>query len=175
MADKVVFLDRDGVINVKAPPYDYIKSWYEFIFLPHVAKAIESLNKAGFLIIIITNQRGVARGLMTMADVQDIHNNMCKVLARQGAVITDIFICPHADNSCECRKPKIGLFLQAEAKYQIDKRKSFMIGDSASDIEAGKKYGVRTIAIQNSQDLQADYQCADLLQAVHYILEEEQR
>lgn len=142
---KAVFLDRDGVINRCPPPHDYIKTGRELELLPGVPEAIRALNEAGYLVLVVTNQRGVARGLMTMADVDDIHRRLCEELARFGAHIDRIYVCPHDNGQCACRKPDIGLFLQAEQDYEIDKAASWMIGDSDSDREAGRRYGVRTI------------------------------
>lgn len=166
--NKVAFLDRDGVINEKAGMHDYIKSWKEFHFLPDVDKAIRKLNRCGFKIIIVTNQRGIARGIMNVDVLNDIHRRMCIVLENQSAIIEKIFVCPHDIDECHCRKPEIGLFLQAEKEYKIDKEKSFMIGDSRTDIQAGKKYGVKTIAI-NKESFGADYFCDSLLEAATYI------
>lgn len=146
---KAVFLDRDGLINRQAPPHDYIKTRQQFEFLPGVPEAIRALNELGYLVLIVTNQRGVARGLMTMADVDDIHRYMCDELERLGARVDKIYVCPHDHGQCTCRKPDIGLFLQAEQDYEIDKAASWAIGDSASDVEAGRRYGVRTILTTN--------------------------
>lgn len=169
MKEKTVFLDRDGVINVKAPEGDYIKSWKEFHFLPHAIDAIRLLNDNNWRVIIITNQRGIARNLMTLKNLQDIHSAMGKELCRYGARIDAIYVCPHEKGTCHCRKPDIGLFLQAEKNFSIDKSKSWMIGDSKSDIEAGKSYGIRTIAVANLI-LLADKQFPDLLSAVHFLI-----
>ena len=172
--EKVVFLDRDGVINEKAAPHEYITSWDGFRFLPRVAQAIHLLNEAGYKAVIVSNQRGVARGMMTMQQVDDLHAKMCAALARQGARIDAIYVCPHGEGECHCRKPEIGLFLQAEGTFEVDKARSWMIGDSASDILAGERYGVRTILVNSTEKL-GDVQCEDLLSAVEYILKEETR
>lgn len=168
MPDKIIFLDRDGVINKKASKHDYVKKWEEFKFLPNVDTAVKLFNDAGFKVIIITNQRGIARKLMSMSDLNNIHKSMCKELTYKNAKIDDIFICPHDGGECNCRKPQIGLFLQAEKRYEINKNESFMIGDSKTDIEAGKNYGIKTIAI-NKIDLGADYRFDDLYQAAIFI------
>lgn len=168
MLNKVVFVDRDGVINKKAAEHDYIKNWQEFRFLPDIAKAIKLLNQSGFIVIIVSNQRGIARGIMTENDLKDIHQKMCCKLKRESAIITDIFVCPHNNNECKCRKPQTGLFLQAEIKYPVNKKQSFMVGDSTTDIEAGKNYGIKTIAV-GGLGLGADYQCSNLLEAAKYI------
>lgn len=164
-----VFLDRDGVINVKAPEGDYIKSWSEFHFLPGVIDAIRLLNDNNYLVIIITNQRGVARHMMTMQNLHDIHSSMEEELQRYGAHIDGIYVCPHEKGTCHCRKPEIGLFLQAEKEFPVDKSKSWMIGDSESDIEAGRNYGIHTIAVSNPISL-ADIQLPDLLSAAYFIV-----
>ncbi|KTE93867.1 hypothetical protein AT727_02620 [Desulfitobacterium hafniense] len=162
---KTVFLDRDGVINKQAAEHDYIKNWGEFEFLPKVSEAIGILNKAGFQVIIVTNQRGVARGMMTIKDVEETHRIMCAELEAFGAQIDGIYVCPHEKDECTCRKPGIGLFLKAEEDFAIDKSTSWMIGDSNSDIEAGKNYGVKTIYIGKTS-INADYTCKNLFDAV---------
>lgn len=118
------------------------------------------LNLAGYLVLIITNQRGIARGLMSAADLQGIHEKMCEELQLRGAHIDGIYVCPHDIGQCHCRKPDIGLFLQAERDFPIDKAGSWMVGDSDSDVDAGNNYGVKTI------------QTTKLLEAVERILEE---
>lgn len=142
---RAVFLDRDGLINRKAAEHDYVKCWHEFFFLPDVPEAIARLNRAGYLVFVVTNQRGIARGLMSAADLQSIHEKMCAELQSCGAHIDGIYVCPHDIGQCHCRKPDIGLFLQAERDFQIDKAGSWMVGDSDSDVEAGKRYGVMTV------------------------------
>ena len=145
---KAIFLDRDGVINKKAADGDYIKSWDEFEFLPRVKEAIRRLNKSGFLVIIASNQRGIARGLMTEDDLKEIHTKMQQELAKEGAKIDGIYYCPHdIEDHCGCRKPEPGLLLKAAREHDIDLSQSWMIGDRETDIEAGKRAGCRTILI----------------------------
>lgn len=174
MQNKMIFLDRDGVINRKAPPHDYIKSANEFRMLPGAGEAIHLLNVAGYKVVIVTNQRGIARGLMTMEDLNQVHQFMKKELLNFEAHIDDIFVCPHDIGQCHCRKPDIGLFLQAEKKFAIDKDKSYIIGDSRTDIEAGKNYGIKTISI-NGLDFNADHDSSSLLEAVNWIIKEEEK
>ena len=143
--NKAVFLDRDGVINQRAAPHEYITRWEDFRFLPGVGAAIRALNEAGYLVLIVTNQRSVARGKMTMEAVDDIHRRMRGALAEAGAHIDGVYVCPHEIGQCTCRKPDIGLFLQAERDFPIDRSASWMVGDSDTDVEAGRRYGVRTI------------------------------
>lgn len=174
---KVVFLDRDGVINKCAKEHEYIREWDKFIFLPKVETAIKILNSHGYHCILITNQRGVGRGIMTMEQVNQIHNNMKQYLSSHSGKIKDIFICPH-NEPCDCRKPNIGLFLQAEKKYDFDKKKVYMIGDQQTDIIAGKRYGIHTIFISKTrQELQEqpDFSCKDLYEAVKILIEKERK
>ena len=130
---RCVFLDRDGVINRKPPDGDYVRTWREFQFLPGIADWIQLLNALDLLTVVITNQRGIARGLIRSDDLQEIHRNMTQELARAGARIDDIFICPHENGTCECRKPKPGLVCMAQRKWNIDLHASLLIGDSETD------------------------------------------
>jgi len=148
---RAVFLDRDGVINQRPVEGDYIKRWDEFRFLPDVAKAIKILNRNGFKVIVVTNQRGVALGLMTMDDVEEIHKRMCMELQKEGALIDRVYYCPHERDSCDCRKPNIGMFIKAKEDFpEISFTDSFMIGDSISDIEAGKRLSCKCIIIDEN-------------------------
>lgn len=138
--DKVIFLDRDGVINKCPPPHSHIKRTQDLILLPKVKEAIHLCKQHGYKIIIITNQRTVPTWLC---------ENLNKYLLKLIPEIDKIYYCNHDYNSCECRKPKIGLFLQAEQDFQIDKSKSYMIGDSVTDIQAGNNYGVKSLLTTN--------------------------
>lgn len=139
---KIVFLDRDGVINKSAPEHEYITRVKDFIFNPGVFDLLTSLKKDGYEFIIVTNQRGISREKLSVPELDTIHNYMKRELYHHGIEILDIFFCPHTSDSCDCRKPKDGLLRQAAAKYQIDKTQSLIIGDSVSDIEAGKTFGL---------------------------------
>ena len=152
MMKKAVFLDRDGVINERIEN-GYVTNWKEFQFLPGVKEAIGSLKKQSFLIIIVTNQRGIARGLMTEEDLREIHRRMQKELGEEN--IDAIYFCPHnEDEGCECRKPKPGLFLTAQKKFKIDFSSSYIIGDSESDMEAGETLGLKRIFVGRDVDYQ---------------------
>lgn len=132
-----MFLDRDGVINEKAPPHEHIRSWGEFHFLPNIADWIRIFNTLGYLVIVVTNQRGLAR-----ASVEEIHDRMIRELSQSGARIDDVFVCSHEEGSCECRKPKPGLVLQAQRKWDLDLAKSLMIGDSDDDAAVAAACGM---------------------------------
>jgi len=152
--NKVIFLDRDGVINKKPPKGDYVKNWREFKWLPDVKKAIKLANEAGFLVVVVSNQRGVARGLMTKKDVDEINQKMVDELNGNGAKIDGIYWCGHdySDN-CDCRKPAPGLILQAAKDFRIDLANSWVIGDSGDDVAAGKTSGCKTYKIETNGSL----------------------
>lgn len=151
MFPTTIFLDRDGVINRKLED-DYVKSWDEFEFLPNAIEALQTLTENDFRLIIVTNQRGIARGWMTEADLQNIHAQMLSVLQSCGVTIAGIFYCPHDRNQCDCRKPLPGLFWQARQKFPaINFAASIMIGDSRSDMEAGAAAGCKTILVNSDQ------------------------
>ncbi|WP_372716731.1 D-glycero-alpha-D-manno-heptose-1,7-bisphosphate 7-phosphatase [Novipirellula sp.] len=133
MSRRCIFLDRDGVINVKANPGEYIRSWDEFHWIDNTIDWIRLFNAMNFLVIVVTNQRGVARGLMTQAKVDAIHEQMVAELAAKEAFIDDVFVCPHEIGSCDCRKPQPGMIHAARDKWDIDVQRSLMIGDSESD------------------------------------------
>lgn len=142
-----VFLDRDGVINRRLPG-DYVKAWAEFEFLPRAKEALALLTAANLRLIVITNQRGIARGLMTAADLHTIHDRMLTELREAGAHISAVYHCPHDRDECDCRKPKTGLLLRAQRDFpEIDFSRSVVIGDSPSDTEAGKRVGCRTVFV----------------------------
>lgn len=147
MSIRCVFLDRDGVINEKPGPHEYIHSVGEFRLLPNIADWIRLFNALGYMVIVVTNQRGVARGLMTEAALASIHGRMLEELAAKGARIDDIFYCPHEENSCECRKPKPGLVYAARDKWNIDLAHSLLLGDSDSDEQLAAACGIRFLRV----------------------------
>jgi len=146
MKRKAVFLDRDGVINKKPPEHDYIKSWDEFEFIPGIENLIKIFNEKGDLVIVFTNQAGVARKLMTEEALNEINRKMTEELKKKGAIIDAVYSCIHGyTDNCECRKPKPGLLLMAAKDLNIDLKKSLAIGDSEVDIIAGKMAGCKTL------------------------------
>ncbi|MFH1445566.1 MAG: HAD family hydrolase [Nanoarchaeota archaeon] len=159
--NKAVFLDRDGVINStdgNAP-----LSADRFFIMDGVSEAIKKLNEKGYLVIIVTNQPDIAKGLLTFKGLEEMHEKMKKILTKAGAHLDAVYICPHHPTKgfkgeipelkmkCECRKPKPGLLLQAMKEYNIDSEQSWMIGDSKTDIVAGQAAGVRTIRVTCSE------------------------
>lgn len=179
--NKAVFLDRDGVINRKAAEGSYIVSWPEFEILPGVIEAIRILNQAAYKVIVVTNQRAVARSKITLTELEEIHRKLIAELARSGAVIDRIYFCPHdLENKCECRKPEPGMLLRAVEELEIDPQRSWMIGDRPADIEAGRRAGCRTALVNaggngtggthGADIIEADILAEDLYHAVKRIL-----
>lgn len=145
---RYVFVDRDGVINRKAPEGEYISRWSEFQLLPGVVSAISKLNSSGRHVIVLTNQRGVALGLYTSEQVKTLHHELQRHLAKHGARIDAFYFCPHDKDQCNCRKPKPGLFRQAFRDFPgASSLNSIVIGDSISDIEGAHNLGIPAIFI----------------------------
>jgi D-glycero-D-manno-heptose 1,7-bisphosphate phosphatase len=173
--NKAAFLDRDGVINRKAPTEDeYITCWEEMLIFPGVVEAIALLNQADFLVIVVSNQRCVAKGLLTVEELNLLHQRMCSELAAAGAKIDGVYYCPHEeDPPCRCRKPEPGMLFAAAGEHHVDLGSSWMIGDSEKDVAAGRRAGCRTARILRpnvSADGNADLIARSLLEAVHQIL-----
>jgi D-glycero-D-manno-heptose 1,7-bisphosphate phosphatase len=152
---RTVFLDRDGVVNEKMPEGSYVTHWEEFHLLPSVAEAIFLLNQTGLRVIVVSNQRGIALGLYTAADVQAIHAEFQKLLATRHAHVDGFYFCPHDKGQCNCRKPLPGMFEQARADFpDINPANSMMIGDSKPDMEFGQRLGMVTAFIDGPSDKQ---------------------
>lgn len=147
-----LFLDRDGVINVR-PINDYVKKIEEFKFLPGAPEAISKFSHIFNRIFIVTNQRGIARNLMTEKDLLDIHSHMLGQIKEYGGHIDKIYFCPHnRDEGCACRKPSAGMALKAVADFpEVDLSKSIMVGDTLSDMEFGKNAGMYNILISSEE------------------------
>jgi D-glycero-D-manno-heptose 1,7-bisphosphate phosphatase len=137
---KLIILDRDGVINEDSP--DFIKSPEEWLPIPGSLEAIARLNAAGCRVIVFSNQSGIARGLLTMDDLNQIHHKMHQALADVGGRIDAIFFCPHGpDDNCECRKPKPGLLLDISQRLLLPLDDVPVVGDSLRDIIAARQAG----------------------------------
>lgn len=166
---RFVFLDRDGVINRKPPEGKYIGDWNSFHLLPGVEAAIAALNESGRKVLVVTNQRGIALGLYTAADVIQIHEQLQESLQKNRAHVDAFYFCPHDKNECDCRKPGPGLFIQAFNDFpEASAANSIMIGDSISDIQAARNLGMPSIFIQGDPEVQKPgaEKAADLADAV---------
>lgn len=144
---KLVILDRDGVINVESSAY--IKSPAEWRAIPGSLEAIRRLNRAGFTVVVATNQSGLARGLFARADLDAIHRKMREAVAEAGGHIDRIFVCPHGPkDNCPCRKPRPGLLHEIAETYGLSLEGVPVVGDSARDLEAARKAGARPILVR---------------------------
>ncbi len=147
---KMVVLDRDGVINQDSD--EFIKSPDEWIPIPGSLEAIARLKRAGFLVVVATNQSGIARGLYDLDMLQAIHQKMHLLLAEKGASLDGIFYCPHGpDDGCDCRKPKSGLLHQILKQLDVDLQGVWLIGDSLRDLQAGLSCGMQPVLVRTGK------------------------
>lgn len=171
-----LFLDRDGVIN-KHIKDGYVLKWKDFQFLPLFLKNISTISEIFGKVIVVTNQRCIARKLLTKSKLRSIHNKMLKRIKAADGRINKIYICPHdIKDNCKCRKPKIGMALKAKKQFKnIKFSKSIIIGDSNSDIEFGKKCKMTTVLCSKNtsfnRDVRADFVISnfnDFLKLIDY-------
>jgi D-glycero-D-manno-heptose 1,7-bisphosphate phosphatase len=152
---RYVFLDRDGVINQKMPEGLFVTAPRELVLYSGVGAAIALLNQAGIKVMVVTNQRGVALGLYSKSDLAAIHNHLQDLLAHEGARIDRIYSCPHERDSCNCRKPRPGMILQAFRDFPgSNASNSIMIGDSLVDMQTGNAVGMATVFIEGDAETQ---------------------
>lgn len=142
---KLIMLDRDGVIN---DDIEYVKSPEEWKPIPGSLEAIAALNKAGYKVVVVTNQSGIARKYFTEKDLNDIHEKMRNSLAEVGGHLDGIFVCPHGpEDNCTCRKPKPGLLIEVNRHFNIPPEKALLVGDSMRDFQAAKAFGCKFILV----------------------------
>ncbi len=183
-----VFLDRDGTLNEEV---NFIRSPEELELIPGTARAVRKLNEKGFTVCVITNQSGVARGFLSEADLVPIHALLREELMREGATLDQIYYCPHhpvAGNEpynveCDCRKPKPGMLQRGAKEFGLDLQRSFVVGDSVVDIEAGNFVGARSILVQtgygkktlqtcSEKNIPIDFVADSIVEAADYIIEQ---
>ncbi|OGB87488.1 hypothetical protein A3H38_02985 [candidate division WOR-1 bacterium RIFCSPLOWO2_02_FULL_46_20] len=179
---KAVFLDRDGTI---VEDVGYLNSPQQLQFIPGSIEAIKKLNEAGYKVVVITNQAGVAKGLISEDMLQTIDKTLQKFILSGGAYLDGLYYCPHHPEhglypykqDCQCRKPKPGLFKKAEKDLNIDLARSWMIGDKATDVEAGQRAGTKTVFVMTGKGKKEkdrlrkkpDYIAENLKQAVAWL------
>ena len=172
-----VFLDRDGTINRKPPGGSYVCEPSQLELLPEAASAIRRLNQAGIKVIIVTNQRGVAQGLMAEGALVEVHDRLRELLRAEGAAIDRIYCCVHEVGSCQCRKPEPGLLFEAMAEDPAIAQSRFvMIGDSDSDVVAGRRAGAETVWLSDGHGVPTygadpSHIAQTLSQAVDWVLQ----
>lgn len=166
--DAAVFLDRDGVLNVRPPEHEYVTEPGRFVWLPRAAEGVAYLNRSGYRVVVVSNQRGVARGLVERRTLAAVEARITRELRRVGGRIDAFRYCTHdLADSCDCRKPRPGLLLRAAQDLGLDVGRSAMVGDAESDVEAGRAAGCGTtilIAPRGTRTA-ADAVAADLLHA----------
>lgn len=177
MTSKAVFLDRDGTLNVDNGYVHRIEDWE---WIPGAIDAIAALKRAGFLVIVVSNQAGIARGYYAGVDVIKLHAWIKEGLKKHGAAIDEFYYCPHHPEYggiCECRKPMPGMLHQAKQDFDIDFGRSWLVGDKVSDIQAGRAAGVKSILVltgygkQHRALLNGEVVCAaDIAAAGNFIL-----
>lgn len=172
---RFVLLDRDGTINVDR---DYLSDPAELEFIPGSVAGLKRLAGLGLGLVVITNQSGVARGLIRPQELAAVHQRLLDLLAAEGLDLERIYACPHGPgDGCRCRKPDVGLVEQAARELQFDPRQSFLVGDKASDIELGRRVGATTLLVRTGYgaetvaagDAKADHVVEDLAQAAEVI------
>ena len=174
MSRKALFIDRDGTLNSNPPQGSFYWRWEDWRFLPNAEEALRRFTEDGYIIVVISNQSGVGKGLYTIRDVETLHKRVKKTLERQGVHIEAFYFCPHlTEDNCDCRKPKPGMLLKAAKELDIDLRASIVAGDAARDVEAGKSAGTKTAfiygnAYKDQRDpgyaAHADFVAKDLLE-----------
>ena len=152
--NKAVFLDRDGVINKNDEHY-YVFRIEDFHLNEGIPEALKLIQEQGFLIILISNQSGIAKGVYSQSETEKVHDHLRGRLLKDGIELTEIYYCSHHPDhqKCFCRKPESLMIEKGLARFDIDPAQSWMIGDSERDVEAGKKAGLKTILVERNQNL----------------------
>ncbi len=159
-----LFLDRDGTVNEEV---NFLASPDGMKLIPNSAAAIREANQLGVKVFILTNQSGIARGYLTEEELANVHDRLLQLLQQEGAVINDIYVCPHHPDygepryrlDCQCRKPKTGMMLQAARKHNVNLQRSFVIGDRMIDVQMGNNAGAKTILVMTGYGQQEYQQC----------------
>lgn len=175
--NKAIFLDRDGTINID---HGYVHNLKDWELIPRSIDALKILQKAGYLLIIITNQSGIGRGYYTLKDFEKINDYMLKQFSKDNIDIKKVYFCHHdPDENCECRKPKTFFIKQAEKEFNINLSQSFVIGDKTADIKTGVDSGCKTVLVltgkagkDNTYDSKPDFVAKDLYNSTKFILKE---
>ena len=187
MAERFVFIDRDGVINrdgTGRTPQGYTTKWEDFEFLPGSLEALRKFNEAGYKCIVVSNQKCVATGLMTEEELESLTDKFTRQVKENGGSIDKVYYCMHRDeDNCSCRKPKEGMFLKAQEELGVHTFKGkYYIGDTKRDIQAGRKIGLTTILVLSGKSTEddvssweekPDYVLGSLLEAANMIIEGE--
>lgn len=172
---KLLLIDRDGVINQKAPRGKYIRTWEEFQWIPETRRAMKELAARGFKFIVISNQAGIARGMIEPGSLERIHRNMRARLREDGVDVVDIYFCPHHwDDGCECRKPAPGMFFRASRDYLLRMDHTIYVGDDPRDCAAAHNAGCLSVLVGEdywNDNATPSFRASTLLEAVPWMCE----
>lgn len=153
---KIILIDRDGVINRKAPQGEYVGKWEEFEWIDDTIQSMKQLAQQGFSFIVITNQAGIARGVVSEKELTQMHKLLISELEKEGIKIQDIYLCPHHWNdNCDCRKPKAGLFFRIAKDYLLRMDKTLYIGDDVRDCEAAYNAECGSVLIASNEEFES--------------------
>jgi len=170
---RAIFLDRDGTVNVGVPRIERVDSVDKVELLPKVLEGLGLLAALDYQVFFVTNQAGLAEGLITIEDFDAINNRTLALIAPSHIKITETYVCPHGPGAdCVCQKPKPGMLLDAAEKYRIDLKESWMVGDRLTDVQTGINAGTKTILVLSGEPVsspEATYTATDLLDAAQYI------
>ncbi len=167
-----VFFDRDGIANESPGEGKYVEHWNQFKLLPEFIAALQVTLQHGYEAVIVTNQRGVARGRMRQEDVDEIHRNLRAALRGRGLHLRDIFVCTDESDASPRRKPNPGMLLEAAEQHHLDLARSWMVGDQERDVEAGRRAGCRTVLVNDSdKPSRADFRLAAMSELAGFLKE----
>ncbi|MEW6285714.1 MAG: HAD family hydrolase [Chloroflexota bacterium] len=181
-----IFLDRDGVLIENRP--DYVREWAQVSVLPGALRALSDARLNGYKVVIVTNQSAVGRGIISLEAAWEINDRLVRLIRAEGGRMDGAYLCPHGpDDGCVCRKPKPGLLLQAARELSLDLKRSWMVGDAWSDVQAGQAAGVRgtillktgrgaeQLALPKPPGMAGYFVCDDVSQAIEFILRQDGR
>jgi D-glycero-D-manno-heptose 1,7-bisphosphate phosphatase len=152
MSRKAIFLDRDGTLNVRAPEHEYVTSVRDFAWLPGAVEGVARLARAGYVLTVVSNQRGVARGLVTRETLREIEQRIQRDLVAEHCAIERFHYCFHeSEDDCECRKPRPGMILDLAEELDLDLAASWVIGDTETDVAAGRAAGCLTALVGEAE------------------------
>ena len=171
---KAVFLDRDGTLNLGIPFHERVDSVDKVRLFPDTLQALQLLATLDYGVFLVTNQAGIAEGLITQDEFNAINNRLLELIAPSGSKVLKTYMCPHGeDSTCDCRKPKPELLLDAAKEFDIDLKNSWMVGDRPSDVMTGVNAGTKTILVKTGDPTveapEATFTASTLLEAVQHI------
>lgn len=161
MSRPCVFFDRDGIVNRAPLKTRYVERWSDFYLLPEFVEVLRVIRGKGYEAVVVTNQKGIGAGHISIDTVEEIHGNLLKELESNGVGLLDILVSPDTDDNAPRRKPNPGMLLEAAEKHDLDLKRSWMVGDQKKDIEAGRRVGCKTVFVGPSGwATGADYEVA---------------